>query len=199
MKGGGSPKGCGKTRDHKLGVPPGVLLTGLQPPGVQVKRGQLSKEAASQIQKERSVEQRLIVAVRDEWVHGELHLKLTRHRLHFIGLGRAERNGSLETFPDQPLQAKQTDMGSPRQEAQRYLDAKSQGQESGSIHGGWVRANTGEVLGEGEATQPRESAWLKLELNLLFCSEITCKKENLSTNSFEHLPLTISILRLRNR
>lgn len=39
------------------------------------------------------MEERLIVAVRDEWLHGELHLKLTRHWLHFIGhgQGRMER------------------------------------------------------------------------------------------------------------
>lgn len=39
------------------------------------------------------MEERLIVAVRDEWLHEELHLKLTRHWLHFIGhgLGRTER------------------------------------------------------------------------------------------------------------
>ena len=81
-----------------LRVPPGVLLNGLQPHGVQVKKRQMGKEPASQIQRERSVEERLIVAVRDEWLHGELHLNLTRHWLHFIGRGRSRMEWLLGNF-----------------------------------------------------------------------------------------------------
>ena len=58
----------------------------------------MGKEPASQIQRERSVEERLIVAVRDEWLHGELHLNLTRHWLHFIGRGRSRMEWLLGNF-----------------------------------------------------------------------------------------------------
>ena len=63
---------------------------------------------------------------------------------------RAEWKGSLETFPDQSLQAKETGMGSPCQEAQRDMTAKSQGEEKGPIQRAWARVSPGEVLGEGD-------------------------------------------------
>lgn len=44
------------------------------------------------------MEERLIVAVRDEWLHGELHLKLTRHWLHFIGHGQGRMERLLGNF-----------------------------------------------------------------------------------------------------
>lgn len=75
----------------------------------------------------------------------------------------AEWKRSLETFPDQSLQAKETDMGSPCQEAQRDMAAKSQGKENGPIQRARARVSPGEVLGEGEARRPRGSTCLKLE------------------------------------
>ena len=76
---------------------------------------------------------------------------------------RAEWKGSLETFPDQSLQAKETDMGSPCQEAQRDMAAMSQGEEKGPIQRARARVSPGEVLEEAEARRPRGSPCLQLE------------------------------------
>ena len=91
---------------------------------------------------------------------------------------RAEWKGSLETFPDQSLQAKETDMGSPCQEAQRDMAAKSQGEEKGPIQ----RAGPGSVQerswGKEKPGGPEDSHACNLNQNPLPCPQIMCKKEN---------------------
>lgn len=87
--GGGAPKGCRKRRGSKL-ENPSWSFTETQNSGCKSRggRGGGGKGRFSQPNLEGRVEYRLIVAVRDEWLHGEIHLKLTRHWLHFISVPR---------------------------------------------------------------------------------------------------------------
>lgn len=79
---GRDPKSCRKQGAVDWRVPD------WNTPRVPLKRGQPGRDSASQTPKERRVESRLIVAVRDEQLHGEIHLKLTRRWLHFMDLPR---------------------------------------------------------------------------------------------------------------